>query len=116
MIMKLYAAAWDTHHMEGSNWEDNDEQGLFSSIHKSSGAGAVAPFNWELTAVPDVSRSSASRPRQAPYVSGLFCWLQLALDFIHSPLKCLKWKSFNPAWLFVTPWTTQSMEFSRLEY
>ena len=27
-----------------------------------------------------------------------------------------KWKSLNHVWLFATPWTTQSMEFSRPEY
>ena len=27
-----------------------------------------------------------------------------------------KWKSLSPAWLFVTPWTIQSMKFSRPEY
>ena len=26
-----------------------------------------------------------------------------------------KWKSFSSVWLFMTPWTMQSMEFSRLE-
>ena len=28
----------------------------------------------------------------------------------------LKWKSLSGVWLFVTPWTIQSMEFSRPEY
>ena len=27
-----------------------------------------------------------------------------------------KWKSLSRVWLFVTPWATQSMEFSRPEY
>ena len=27
-----------------------------------------------------------------------------------------KWKSVSYVWLFVTPWTTESMEFSRPEY
>ena len=27
-----------------------------------------------------------------------------------------KWKSLSHVWLFVTPWTTQSTEFSRPEY
>ena len=27
-----------------------------------------------------------------------------------------KWKSLSQVWLFATPWTTQSMEFSRPEY
>ena len=27
-----------------------------------------------------------------------------------------KWKSLSHVWLFVTPWTIQFMEFSRLEY
>ena len=27
-----------------------------------------------------------------------------------------KWKSLNPVRLFATPWTIQSMEFSRSEY
>ena len=28
----------------------------------------------------------------------------------------VKWKSLSPVWLFTTPWTIQSMEFSRPEY
>ena len=28
----------------------------------------------------------------------------------------VKWKSLSCVWLFVTPWTIQSMEFSRPEY
>ena len=28
----------------------------------------------------------------------------------------VKWKSLSRFWLFVTPWTIQSMEFSRPEY
>ena len=28
----------------------------------------------------------------------------------------MKWKSLRSVWLFVTPWTMQSMEFSGLEY
>ena len=28
----------------------------------------------------------------------------------------VKWKSLSHVWLFVTPWTIQSMEFSRPEY
>ena len=34
-------------------------------------------------------------------------------------VKCCRegrWKSLNPVWLSVTPWTIQSMEFSRPEY
>ena len=32
-------------------------------------------------------------------------------------LQCsMKWKPLNCVWLFVTPWTVQSMEFSRPEY
>ena len=27
-----------------------------------------------------------------------------------------KWKSLSHVWLFMTPWTIQSLEFSRLEY
>ena len=30
--------------------------------------------------------------------------------------KAWKWKSLSHAWLLETPWTTQSMEFSRPEY
>ena len=32
------------------------------------------------------------------------------------PRSKWKWKSLYRVWLFVTPWTTQSMEFSRPEY
>ena len=28
----------------------------------------------------------------------------------------VKWKSLSSVWLFVTPWTVQSLEFSRPEY
>ena len=31
-------------------------------------------------------------------------------------LVCRKRKSLSPVWLFVIPWTTQAMEFSRPEY
>ena len=104
MIMKLYSVAWDTHHTEGSNWEDNSEQGLFSSIQKSSGAGAVAAFSWELTSVHDANcRECKPAMCRAPYVSDLCRCLQSAFDFIHSPLKGLKWKSLSRARLFVTP-------------
>ena len=30
--------------------------------------------------------------------------------------KSTKWKSFSPVWLFMIPWTIQSMKFSRPEY
>ena len=30
--------------------------------------------------------------------------------------RCKQWKSLSPVWLFATPWTIQSMEFSRPEY
>ena len=32
------------------------------------------------------------------------------------PMCLLKWKSLSCVWLFATPWTIQSMEFSRPEY
>ena len=35
--------------------------------------------------------------------------------FLHCS-ESWKWKSFNCAWLFATPWTIQSLEFSRPEY
>ena len=31
-------------------------------------------------------------------------------------VKEVKWNSFSHVWLFTTPWTIQSMEFSRPEY
>ena len=36
--------------------------------------------------------------------------------FIFATLCEVKWKSFSCVWLFVIPWTIQSMEFSRPEY
>ena len=36
--------------------------------------------------------------------------------FSDSGLFWSEWKSFSRVWLFATPWTTQSMEFSRPEY
>ena len=42
--------------------------------------------------------------------------LALAMGVCHVPLQGLKWKLLSPVWLFVTPGTIQSMEFSRPEY
>ena len=40
-----------------------------------------------------------------------------ALWYTQYNLHCeVKWKSLSRVWLFATPWTTQSMEFSRPEY
>ena len=36
--------------------------------------------------------------------------------FTHLSLEKWKWKSLSRVWLFATPWTIQSMEFSRPEY
>ena len=43
----------------------------------------------------------------------------LYLKYIHIITRCKYkaiWKSFSRVWLFVTPWTIQSMEFSRTEH
>ena len=37
-------------------------------------------------------------------------------DNLCSLSNWLKWKLLSPVWLFETPWTIQSMEFSRPEY
>ena len=44
------------------------------------------------------------------------CSMRLAIlkKSIFSPLWKWKWKSLSHVWLFATPWTTQSMEFSRI--
>ena len=42
------------------------------------------------------------------YLFSLFCLLVNTYKW--------KWKSLSRVWLFATPWTIQSMEFSRLEY
>ena len=36
--------------------------------------------------------------------------------FLYSYFTYMKWKALSCVWLFVTPWTIQSMEFSRLKY
>ena len=37
-------------------------------------------------------------------------------SYIPNPFECRKWKSLSRIRLFVTPWSIQSMEFSRPEY
>ena len=52
-----------------------------------------------------------------------YCWLQAGCYWISGIsqslymllLNCV-WKSLIPVWLFATPWTIQSREFSRPEY
>ena len=36
--------------------------------------------------------------------------------YLHKQFRTVKWKSLSHVWLFATPWSIQSMEFSRLEY
>ena len=43
-------------------------------------------------------------------------WEILFLFFFLLKLVKIQWKLFSHVWLFATPWTTQSMEFSRPEY
>ena len=42
-------------------------------------------------------------------------WTELIVDIIKKTTDNF-WKSLSRIWLFVTPWTIQSMEFSRPEY
>ena len=44
-------------------------------------------------------------------LSMLLFWHLICISFIE-----VKWKLLSHVWLFATPWTTQSMEFSRPEY
>ena len=44
------------------------------------------------------------------------CILPLCLFNLYAEWRMWKWKSLRHVWLFVTPWTIQSMEFSRPEY
>ena len=37
-------------------------------------------------------------------------------DFSLKKNKKWKWKLLSPVWLFETPWTVESMEFSKPEY
>ena len=55
------------------------------------------------------------RENEYVYVYG---WIPLSSTWnYHNIVKQLwKWKSLSHVWLFVTPWTIQSMEFSRPEY
>ena len=51
----------------------------------------------------------------------IYIWMcvlsQAWLGFLRQEYwKKWKWKLLSRIWLFVTPWTTQSMEFFRLEY
>ena len=87
----------------------------------------------EHTASPDVwallcpwpfdlcPQTIGSSPKCIPQPSTLICAVHLALNCV--PLHLLlswtslcKWKSLSCVRLFVTPWTIQSMEFSRPEY
>ena len=56
-----------------------------------------------------------------PYLPHLLTTSPPVLTFSHFPPSCSssekwKWKSLSHVLLFATPWTVQSMEFSRPEY
>ena len=44
------------------------------------------------------------------------CWSMLHTEVSSSWKKEKKWKSLSCVWSFATPWTVQSMKFSRAEY
>ena len=52
----------------------------------------------------------------AKYYKNIKFHQTLTLNQLLSTGKIVKWKSLSRVWLFVTPWTIQSMEFSRPEY
>ena len=64
---------------------------------------AVAQPSWTINSDMALQLRSKVRP--------LFIFLPLV-----AVVKKWKWKPLSRVWLFVTPWTTQSMEFSRPEY
>ena len=49
-------------------------------------------------------------------IGGLTRYQALPMDTSHITLKMWKWKLLGRVWLFATPWTIQSMEFSRPEH
>ena len=64
--------------------------------------------------LPDKTILMFKRP---PWCNWLFChWPPKSGVHVIKILKKWKWKALSPVWLFVTPWTIQSMEFSRPEY
>ena len=56
--------------------------------------------------------SLLSDPLKSVLVWGLFCFLVFCISL----LFVWKGKSLSLVWLFVTPWTIQSMDFSRPDY
>ena len=52
---------------------------------------------------------------KGPY-SQSYCFSVVMYDWDLDHKERWKWKSLSCVWLFATPWTTQSREFSRIEY
>ena len=61
------------------------------------------------------SQLSSSLPCLLPFPPSLFCFI-LLVGRITDFFFFLMWKFLRHVWLFATPWTIQSMEFSRPEY
>ena len=72
---------------------------LTNDLSQVSGAGTLV--SWANTLLLEPRGCWRSQ------VVGDTCWVEWSE---------VKWKSLSRVWLFVTPWTIQSMEFSRPEY
>jgi len=53
---------------------------------------------------------------QTYFLGELFIFVSLSFKSSLYILDEVKWKSLSRVWLFETPWTIESMEFSRLEH
>ena len=77
-------------------------------LYQLSHKGSLRILEW--VAYP--FSTGSSHPRNQTGIS----WIVGRLFTNWSIMEAWKWKSLSSFWLFVTPWTIQSMEFSRPEY
>ena len=85
----------------------------WSNYHGEQYGGSLKILKLELTHDPAISLPSIF-PEKA-IIQKDTCTHSIAVLFTAGQLKKKK-KFFSHVLLFATPWTTQSMEFSRLEY
>ena len=76
--------------------------------------GSLGTEGWQEVAKVS-NRHLIQAEREGVYVACAHC----KYSGMYFLLKCMKvkrkWKSLSPVWLFATPWTIQSMKFSRPE-
>ena len=77
-------------------------------LYQLSHKGSLRILEW--VAYP--FSTGSSHPRNQTGIS----WIVGRFFTNWSIMEAWKWKSLRSFWLFVTPWTIQSMEFSRPEY